>query len=187
MHSALLKLTLSQIEIDLINITSMAPALSYFHDAHAQRFALAARKSRSLHRAWVHPPITTNEAARLAANRQGPTDFGYLIREYETGEIAGFIEITNIVRGPFQSAYLGYYMFKGYERQGYMKWSLQIILQKAWRELKLHRLEANIQVGNEASIELVKSLGFHQEGYSPRYLKIGGRWRDHERWAILRE
>lgn len=163
----------------------MAPALAYFHDGHAAEFAFAANKSKLLHRAWVHPPCTTKEAADLANRRQGPTDFGYLIRDYESTKVAGFIEITNIVRGPFQSGYLGYYMFKGFERRGYMQWSLQVILQKAWKELKLNRLEANIQVGNDASIKLVKSLGFRLEGYSPRYLKIGGRWRDHERWAIL--
>jgi ribosomal-protein-alanine N-acetyltransferase len=164
----------------------MAPALSYFHDIHAKEFALAASKSKSLHRAWVHPPTTKQEAKDLANRRQGPNDYGYLIRDYETGKIAGYIEITNIVRGQFQSAYLGYYMFKGFERLGYMKWALQtIISQKAWKELKLHRLEANIQVGNAASIALVEFLGFQQEGYSPKYLKIGGRWRDHVRWAIL--
>ena len=48
----------------------------------------------------------------------------------------------------------------------------------------LHRLEANIQPDNAASIALVRSCGFAREGYSPRYLKIGGRWRDHERWTI---
>jgi ribosomal-protein-alanine N-acetyltransferase len=58
-------------------------------------------------------------------------------------------------------------------------------LHRGWDELKLHRLEANIQPGNTPSIELVKSLGFHNEGFSPRSLKLGGRWRDHERWAIL--
>ena len=55
----------------------------------------------------------------------------------------------------------------------------------AFRSLKLHRLEANIQPANAASIALVRACGFSKEGYSPRYLKIGGRWRDHERWAIL--
>ena len=128
---------------------------------------------------------TPGDAAALAQRRQGPTDYGYVICDFETGKPAGYIEITNIVRGPLQSGYLGYYMFKGYERRGYMKWALGVIIQRAWKELKLHRLEANIQPGNAASIELVKSLGFQQEGYSPRYLKLGGRWRDHERWAIL--
>ena len=164
----------------------MPPALSCFHDGHAREFALAASKSKSLHRSWVHPPCTEKEAAALARARGGPNDYGYLVCDFDSGKIAGFIEITNIVRGAFQSGYLGYYMFKGFERRGYMQWALDtIIKKKAWGELKLHRLEANIQAGNTASIELVKTLGFHKEGYSPRYLKIGGRWRDHERWAIL--
>jgi len=116
--------------------------------------------------------------------RQGPSDYGFVIHEYDTTAVAGYIEITNIVRGPFQSAYLGYYMFKGYERQGFMNWAMNVVIQKAWKELKLHRLEANIQPGNAASITLVKALGFSKEGYSPAYLKLGGRWCDHERWAI---
>jgi len=52
--------------------------------------------------------------------------------------------------------------------------------------LRLHRLEANIQPENVASIALARTCGFNKEGYSPAYLKIGGRWRDHERWAIVR-
>ena len=163
----------------------MDPALSHFFESDAERFAEAAKRSRFLHGQWVSPPTEPSKAAELAKRRQGPTDYGFLIHEYETTHIAGYIEITNIVRGPLQSGYLGYYMFSGYERRGYMKWALATVVKWAWQELKLHRLEANIQPGNTASIELVKALGFHQEGYSPRYLKLRGRWRDHERWAIL--
>jgi ribosomal-protein-alanine N-acetyltransferase len=62
---------------------------------------------------------------------------------------------------------------------------LTLVTRHAFRELKLHRLEANIQPANIASIALVKRCGFSREGYSPDYLKIRGRWRDHERWALL--
>ncbi len=65
--------------------------------------------------------------------------------------------------------------------------ALQLMLQYAFGDLKLHRLEANIQPGNTASIALVKRAGFVLEGFSRRYLKIGGRWRDHERWALIAE
>lgn len=97
----------------------------------------------------------------------------------------GVINISNMVGGLFRSGYLGYYAFTGHERQGYMREGLQGVIRHAFRRLKLHRLEANIQPDNLASIALVASCGFAKEGYSPRYLKIGGRWRDHERWAVL--
>jgi ribosomal-protein-alanine N-acetyltransferase len=61
------------------------------------------------------------------------------------------------------------------------------VVTHAFDTMKLHRLEANIQPANARSKALVKRLGFRREGMSPRYLKINGRWRDHERWAILSE
>ena len=161
------------------------PALSYASERQADAFAVAAARSKSLHRSWVHPPTDVAAAQAFLLTRQGPSDFGYLIHELESGKVAGFIEVTNIVRGNFQSAYLGFYMFKGFEGRGYMNWALGEIIRRSWRDLKLHRLEANIQPGNAASIGLVSKLGFVKEGYSMRYLKIGARWRDHERWALL--
>jgi ribosomal-protein-alanine N-acetyltransferase len=65
--------------------------------------------------------------------------------------------------------------------------AIALMLRYAFADLRLHRIEANIQPGNVASIALVKRAGFVKEGFSRRYLKIGGRWRDHERWAILAE
>jgi len=65
--------------------------------------------------------------------------------------------------------------------------ALRLMLEYAFKQLRLHRLEANVQPQNVYSIALVKRAGFVHEGFSRRYLKIGGRWRDHERWAILSE
>lgn len=114
-----------------------------------------------------------------------PANHAVLVCRRDTHELAGVINISNIVLGNFRSGYLGYYAFAGHERQGFMRQGLQEVIRYAFKSLKLHRLEANIQPGNAGSIALVKSCGFSKEGFSPRYLKIGGRWRDHERWAIL--
>jgi ribosomal-protein-alanine N-acetyltransferase len=79
---------------------------------------------------------------------------------------------------------LGYYAIVPFAGQGLMREGLQLMLQYAFQELQLHRIEANIQPENTASIALVKQCGFSKEGFSKRYLKIGGDWRDHERWAL---
>jgi ribosomal-protein-alanine N-acetyltransferase len=101
-----------------------------------------------------------------------------------SGELAGVINVSEIVRGPFQSAYLGYYALAPHAGQGYMTEGLALALRWIFGELRLHRVEANIQPGNAASRALARRLGFRREGLSPRYLKVGGRWRDHERWAL---
>ena len=87
------------------------------------------------------------------------------------GDFVGVVNLTNIALGLFRSAYLGYYAFAGYERQGLMREGMRAVVRHSFKSLKLHRLEANIQPGNMASIALVKSCGFSREGYSPRYLK----------------
>jgi [ribosomal protein S5]-alanine N-acetyltransferase len=68
-----------------------------------------------------------------------------------------------------------------------MREALHLALRHAFGPLRLHRVEANIQPGNAPSRALVRRAGFRREGFSPRYLKIGGRWRDHERWALVCE
>jgi ribosomal-protein-alanine N-acetyltransferase len=143
------------------------------------------RASRALHHPWVAPPSNPDQFARYVERVRNPLNCGFLVCHAQSQEIAGVINISNIVLGLFRSGYLGYYAFAGFERQGLMREGLQAVVRHAFRKLKLHRLEANIQPGNVASIALVRSCGFSKEGYSPRYLKIGGRWRDHERWAIL--
>lgn len=153
--------------------------------ADQSEFIARAVASRALHKPWVAPPSTPEQFAAYVCRIQDPVNHHFLVCDAEHGAIAGVINLTNVVLGPFRSGYLGYYAFSGFERQGFMRAGLRRVAQHAFMSLKLHRLEANIQPGNLASIALVKSCGFRKEGYSPKYLKIGGRWRDHERWALL--
>lgn len=148
-------------------------------------FLLAVSKSRSYHQPWTTPPSTPADFKAYLERMQFPANAAYLVCLPDSHKIAGVININDIVLGRFRSGYLGYYVFAGFERQGLMHAGLKAVIRDAFQSLKLHRLEANIQPDNEASIALVKSCGFSREGYSPRYLKIGGRWRDHERWAIV--
>jgi ribosomal-protein-alanine N-acetyltransferase len=146
-----------------------------------------ARASRPLHGRFASPPATVPEVEAWLAKGRGIQHEQFLVCLREDDAIAGVININEIVRGCFQSGYLGYYAFVPHAGRGYMTEGLQLVLRYAFRTLRLHRLEANIQPDNAASIALVERLGFRREGYSPRYLKLGGRWRDHERWAILAE
>ena len=152
-------------------------------DQHA--FLSAVRKSRSLHRPWTSAPATPSQFADFVERMALPMNHCFLVCTRDGDEIAGVINLTNIVLGAFRSGYLGYYAFAGFERQGLMREGLKAVVRHAFSILKLHRLEANIQPSNAASISLVRTCGFSKEGYSPRYLKIGGKWCDHERWAIL--
>jgi [ribosomal protein S5]-alanine N-acetyltransferase len=99
--------------------------------------------------------------------------------------LVGVFTLSGIIRGLFHSAYLGYNCFSPFQGQGYMGQGLHMLMEEAFGVLNLHRLEANIQPGNKRSIALVERCGFQREGYSPQYLRIGGLWCDHERWAIL--
>jgi [ribosomal protein S5]-alanine N-acetyltransferase len=97
------------------------------------------------------------------------------------------VNVSEIVREAFQSAYLGYYAFAPHQGRGYMTDALRRVVRTTFSKHGLHRLEANIQPTNGPSLRLVQRLGFVKEGFSPRYLRIAGHWRDHERWAITRD
>lgn len=153
----------------------------------AAELASLARESRALHRPWVYlPQSASGWRPYLDRCRQGRI-IGHLLRRTDTREMVGVVDISEIVRGPFKSAYLAFYGHADHAGQGFMTEGLAEVITRAFREHRLHRLEANIQPGNESSRRLVERLGFSREGFSPRYLKIGGKWRDHERWAITRE
>lgn len=135
-------------------------------------------------------PVAEAAVGRLVALRPPrPDDRAAcrLIHRRSDGALVGGINLTAIVRGMFQSGCLGCYIGASYAGRGYMTEALQLMLRTAFRTLRLHRVEASIQPGNRASIALVERAGFRREGYSRRYLKIAGRWRDHERWALLAE
>jgi ribosomal-protein-alanine N-acetyltransferase len=161
--------------------------LSRLSEADAGEFIEAVRASRALHHPWIDPPDTPERFATLLvhAGREGQATF--VVRHASCGGLVGYFNLSNIVRGAFQSGYLGYAAFASHAGRGLMTEGLREVLRCAFGELGLHRVEANIQPANIRSIALVRGVGFEKEGFSPRYLMINGDWRDHERWAIRTE
>lgn len=154
---------------------------------HETAYLRAVERSRELYRNVMQPTGVENgysELLRIARSSRCSNFFAVL---RDTRELVGAINIEGIIRGFFQSASLGYYAFVPHAGKGLMREGLILAINHAFRELRLHRLEANVQPANRRSIDLVRSLGFEPEGFSPRFLKICGRWRDHERWALRAE
>jgi ribosomal-protein-alanine N-acetyltransferase len=144
------------------------------------------RRSRALHRGWINPKAATRKAFNDYLKRfASGENHGLLVIRRETNDIVGVINLNNVVRGSFQSAALGYYAFAPHAGKGLMREGLLLVLKHAFEKLKLHRVEANIQPDNRASIALVKKCGFVKEGFSRRFVKVCGQWKDHERWALL--
>jgi ribosomal-protein-alanine N-acetyltransferase len=152
-----------------------------------KEFLALNRASTEFHRGLAAPPLNPADfTSFLKRSRQ--TDCAcFVICRIADSRIVGSINLRQIFLGGFRSAYMGYYIGAEFAGCGYMTDALRLMLRHAFTKLKLHRIEANIQPENQASIALVKRAGFIREGYSRRYLKICGRWRDHERWAILVE
>ncbi|MFH9728178.1 GNAT family N-acetyltransferase [Streptomyces sp. NPDC017254] len=147
-------------------------------------FCALVRASSELHRPFMQLPSTDEEFQAWMRRFEDGTNRGFLIRVRETGAAAGMVNINSVIRGRYQGASLGYAAFAPSAGRGYMTEGLTAILRHAFTDLRLHRLEANIQPANKASLAVVQRLGFRYEGLSPAYLYIDGGWRDHERWAI---
>jgi ribosomal-protein-alanine N-acetyltransferase len=150
-------------------------------------YRLAVRSSNELLHPWIWLTDSSESFAEYLERYQQDDQRAYLVREIESRQLVGFVNANNIVRGAFRSAFLGYGAFAGREGRGLMTEALTLVIDDLFGRVGLHRVEANIQPGNERSIRLVERLGFRKEGFSPDYLFIDGEWRDHERWALTSE
>jgi len=139
------------------------------------------------YRPWATPPATPDAIDAYLKRGRRPTHEHYLVCRNRDDAIAAVINLNEIVRGAFQSAYLGYHGCRSLGGRGYVTEGLRLVAKEAFLGLKLHRLEANVQPGNDRSRRVAERAGFRYEGLARRYLKIRGRWRDHEHWVLLRE
>jgi ribosomal-protein-alanine N-acetyltransferase len=136
---------------------------------------------------WATPASTPEAYARHLQYCRRKSVCACLVCRTDDFRMMGVCNLSQIFLGNLKSAYLGYWIGATFAGQGYMTEALDLLLSYAFETLRLHRVEANIQPENAHSKALVVRIGFRMEGFSPRYLKVAGRWKDHERWAIRRE
>ncbi len=165
----------------MINVAIREPNLG-----DKEKFLSAMQRSQALLHPWVKAPITSQEFDEYVQRSQQPNQKSFLVLDQKEN-IAGVFNVNEIVRGLFQNAYLGFYVVSDFAAQGYMSAGLKLVLAKVFNELRLHRIEANIQPDNVRSIALIQKNGFRYEGFSPRYLKINDKWCGHEHWAMTYE
>jgi len=110
--------------------------------------------------------------------------FGMFLRD---GTFIGEVSLGSVQRGPFQSAFVGYWVDADHAGQGFVPEGIAVLLRYGFEELGLHRLEAAIVPRNAASRRVVEKLGMREEGIAERFLQIRGTWEDHVRYAITAE
>jgi ribosomal-protein-alanine N-acetyltransferase len=142
-------------------------ALSHPSVADADEFIAEVRASRSGLLPWVDPADTGERFAAYLRRAASEDHACFLVRHRECGALVGFVNINSIIGGAFQSGYLGYAGFASHAGRGLMTAGVRAVIETAFADLGLHRLEANIQPGNARSIALVRRLGFRREGFSP--------------------
>ncbi|MFF4319495.1 GNAT family N-acetyltransferase [Streptomyces sp. NPDC001568] len=152
--------------------------------ADEEEFCALVRASTELHSPWMQLPATAAQFRTWMSRFDDGGNEGFVIRVRDGGAAAGLVNINSIIRGRYQGASLGYAAFAPSAGRGYLTEGLTLALEYAFTDLRLHRLEANIQPGNKASLCLIQRLGFGYDGLSPAYLYIEGAWRDHERWSL---
>jgi [ribosomal protein S5]-alanine N-acetyltransferase len=136
---------------------------------------------------WVRMPATADKFGEYIKRFDGELAECLLICNRECDAIVGAISISEIIRGPYHRATVGYNTFLPTARQGYMSEGFGLLFRFAFQDLGLHRLEADIQPDNIPSLRLAAKVGFRKEGFSPGFVRIDGKWMDHERWAITSE
>ncbi len=117
--------------------------------------------------------------------RQLGTGFGFGI--FAGGRLVGELTLSSVQRGPFQCAYIGYWVDQAQAGRGYVPEAVAVALAFAFDDLELHRIEISIIPRNDRSHRVVEKLGIRKEGVAQRYLQIDGVWEDHTRYAITSE
>lgn len=129
----------------------------------------------------------TRRLRRQAQEWRDDEGYSFLAFDRQSDVLVGGLGLSNVRRGVAQTATLGYWVGQPHTRRGYISAATRLVLDFAFGQLGLHRVEAACLPTNEASRGLLEKVGFTHEGYARGYLRIDGTWRDHVLYAMLRE
>ncbi|MGJ3232820.1 MAG: GNAT family N-acetyltransferase [Oceanicaulis sp.] len=140
---------------------------------------------------WAEDELTRSAYKRRLRRYQADIESGggypFFIFRASDDVLMGACNLNNVRRGVLQAGDLGYWIGAPYLRKGHARAAVRRMLAFAFGPLRLNRVEAATRLDNEASRQLLLSVGFTPEGVARKYLKIHGRWRDHLKFAILRD
>jgi ribosomal-protein-alanine N-acetyltransferase len=127
------------------------------------------------------------EIAVCADDAAGDRRYAFGIFRFGDDVLVGRVALSNVSRGAWQNATVGYYVDGRWQGRGYATEAVLLTLAFAFEEAGLHRVQAGVIPGNGASARVLEKAGFRREGHAPRYLEINGAWRDHDLFAITIE
>ena len=118
-------------------------------------------------------------------NRNEDRAYSFGIFEKDKEGLIGSISLNEVLRGAFQSCYIGYYLDENHNGKGYMTEAITLVVSFAFKRLNLHRIEAGVMPRNIKSMRALEKVGFHKEGLAIKVAKIKGIWEDHQILAII--
>lgn len=119
--------------------------------------------------------------------RKSDRAYAFAVFARDTGLMVGRVALSNVARGAWQNATLGYWIAEEHNGKGYATEAVRLALRFAFEQIHLHRVQAGVMPENVASARVLAKAGFRVEGWAPRYLKINDAWRDHDQFAITVE
>ncbi|MEO8465551.1 MAG: GNAT family N-acetyltransferase [Gammaproteobacteria bacterium] len=146
----------------------------------------ACHRSRILHRGLVAAATTPADYRDYLERAARPTQESFFVVAITSGQLAGVVNVLDVARDAMPIGRLAYFAFLPHAGSGLMCEGVKHVIDVSFSELALARLDADIEPGNARSRALVERLGFRRGRFSPLQLKIGARWRAHERWTLLR-
>jgi ribosomal-protein-alanine N-acetyltransferase len=122
---------------------------------------------------------------RSLSDWQEDSAYRFMLTQKGEKTIIGNINLTQVFRGPFQNAILGYSMHKDFQGRGLMSEAVKSLTNFSFQKLKLHRIQAATLLDNIGSQKVLEKAKFKREGTAPNYLQINGAWRDHALFALI--